>query len=165
MAAMALPVALAAVGAPAQAAPAQATPTVPLVAGTVYTGEVAFPRPQRMTLQVTDAAAGRLRANMAFDGRCRGGRLSEVWAFDLPAREGVRLNGDAFSARLTTSHRGVAGRRTVGRFTWRLTGRFTDARTVTARVSGSLAVHRAGKVIARCTIARPASVRLSVRGG
>ena len=49
-----------------------------------------------------------------------------------------------------------------GEFKWRLSGRFVAPDVVRATVSGTAVIRgRSGRVIARCKIAKPTSVRLT----
>jgi hypothetical protein len=134
--------------------------------GAQLIGSIQFPRPQGMTLQVDRVDPSRLTAALGFDGNCRGGGIGEVWVAFVKARETVRVVNGAFDARLTGSQPnlgGVAGR--TGAFSWRLTGRFSDRDTATATVSGSAEVRSGGRVISRCKIAKPGTVRLIRNSG
>ena len=109
------------------AAPAFADQLVKPRAGVQLSGQIQFPRPQRMTIK-TDAADGtKLTVGMGFDGRCKGGGLGEVWAGNVRTTPIVRAREGRISATLTGSVRnldGVAGR--TGFFKWRLVGRFVE---------------------------------------
>ena len=132
-------------------------------AGVLLTGDVQFPRAQSMSVR-TDATDGsRLTVAMAFDGRCTGGGLGELWASNVVSQPTVRAAGGRFAATLTGTMKqlgGVDGR--VGHFRWRFSGRFTQPDVIVATVSGSAQVTVAGKVVSRCRIAKPAPVRLTV---
>jgi hypothetical protein len=128
----------------------------------VLTGSIRFPRHQGMTIRTGHGDGTRLTLAMGFDGRCTGGGLGEVWAAFVPVRETVHLKGASFDVDVTGASRrlgGVAGR--TGEFSWTLTGRFVDRDTVTAKVTGSAVVRSRGKVISRCRITKPASVKLT----
>jgi hypothetical protein len=131
--------------------------------GDAVTGTIAFPRPQQMSLRV-DARA-RLVAALGFDGRCSGGGLAELWMSFVPARGTLAVKDGVFSGRLTGTGKrlgGIASRSAA--FTWIVSGRFTDHELATATVDGSAEVRSGSHVLSRCTIAKPASVRLTHAG-
>ena len=101
------------------AAPASAAEPVEPRAGVLLSGQIQFPRAQRMTIQ-TDAADGtKLTVGMGFDGRCKGGGLGEVWAGNVRTTSAVRARDGRISASLTGTVRnlgGVEGR--TGVFKW-----------------------------------------------
>lgn len=131
--------------------------------GVQLTGAIQFPRPQAMTVETHPADGNRLTVRLGFDGRCRGGGLGEIWSSNVLARPVVRVRKGRFDARLRGSIRGIGGvadRR--AEFTWRFSGRFLNRDSARAKVSGSAIVRAGnGRVISRCSIARPASVRLA----
>jgi hypothetical protein len=132
-------------------------------AGVLLSGKVKFPRAQQMSVRTAADNGARLTVAMAFDGRCRGGGLGEVWAANVPTKPTVRLVDGRFTATLTGTLKhlgGVDGR--VGHFRWRLRGRFVQPTVVSATVTGRVDVKVGRKIISRCTIAKPASVRLKV---
>jgi hypothetical protein len=115
-----------------------------------------------MTIETGDGS--RLTVRMGFDGRCKDGGIGEAWASTIAARPAGRVRDGRFSADLKGSERdlgGVKGR--TGEFRWRLTGRFLAKDVVTATVSGSADIRNGKRVISRCKIAEPASVRLVIR--
>src|SRR3954454_15380497 len=94
-------------------------------AGVLLNGIVKFPRAQQMSLRTADDDGSRLTVAMAFDGRCKGGGLGEVWVSNVPAQPTVRAVNGRLTATLTGTVKhlgGVDGR--VSQFRWRLTGRF-----------------------------------------
>jgi hypothetical protein len=131
--------------------------------GDSLSGTIAFPRPQQMSLRVD--ARERLVVALGFDGRCSGGGIGELWMSFVRARGTLAVKDGVFSGRLTgTSKRpgGVAGR--TASFTWILSGRFTDHELATATVDGSAELRSGSRVSSRCTIAKPAAVRLTHAG-
>jgi hypothetical protein len=132
-------------------------------AGIALSGTIKFPREQQMTI-VTDVRDGsKLKVRMGFDGQCTGGTVQEAWASTIEAKPAVRVREGRFSATLTGTAQnlgGVKGR--TGEFTWKLSGRFLAADVATATVSGTAQIKNGRRVIARCKIAEPASVRLAV---
>ena len=148
-------------GAPAASAAQKLEPR----AGVLLSGMIQFPRAQEMSLQTDPRDGTRLTAYLGFDGRCRGGGLSEIWAANIQARPTVRVKDDGrFSARVSGVARnigGVEGR--TGHFRWKLTGRFVERDVVTATVSGDGDVRMRGRVVSRCKIGEPASARLAIR--
>jgi hypothetical protein len=128
--------------------------------GDAVTGTIAFPRPQQMSLRVD--SRGRLVARLGFDGRCSGGGLAELWMSFVPARRTLAVKNGVFTGRLTGTSKRLGGvaRRTAS-FTWILSGRFTDHEVATATVDGSAEVRSGSRVVSRCTIAKPARVRLT----
>ena len=143
---------------------ASAAAVVEPKAGVMMRGAIQFPRQQSMSIE-TDARDGnKLQVRMGFDGKCKGGGLGEAWVSTILAKPTVRVRDGRFSADLTGTERdfgGVKGRR--GEFRWKLAGRFTASDVVTATVSGTAQIKSGRKVISRCKIAEPASVRLTVR--
>src|SRR5262245_29378337 len=127
--------------------------------GAILSGTIKFPREQQMRIE-TDARDGnKFLVRMGFDGKCKGGGLQEAWVSTLAAKPTVRARGGRFSATVKATERdlgGVAGR--TGDFTWKLTGRFTAEDAASATVSGTAVIKSGGKVISRCSIARPTSV-------
>jgi hypothetical protein len=126
--------------------------------GVAVSGTIEFPRPQRMSLQV--GARDRLTVTLGFDGRCRGGGIGELWMSFVPARGSLTVKDGVFSGRLTGTSSALGGKRTAS-FSWRLSGHFTDSKVATATVTGSARVRSGSHVISRCTIAKPATVRLT----
>ncbi len=134
-------------------------PGVQPLAGESVSGAIAFPRPQRMSVDV--GARDRLSLRLGFDGRCKGGGIGELWMSFVPAKQALRVRGGAFSGRVTGISRGVAGHEGwTGHFTWRITGQFTDHEVASATVSGSVIVRSGGRAVSRCETARPARARL-----
>jgi hypothetical protein len=134
-------------------------PGVQPLAGESVSGSIAFPRPQKMSLDV--GAGDRLVLRLGFDGRCKGGGLGELWMSFVPARETLRVRNGTFSGRVTGTSRGVGGRDAwTGHFTWRVSGRFSDHEVASATVSGSVIVRSGGHTVSRCDTSRPARVRL-----
>jgi hypothetical protein len=132
--------------------------------GVLLSGAVQFPREQAMSIQTDPRDSSKLTVRMAFDGRCKGGGIGEVWASRIESRPTVRVRNGRFSANLSGTARdlgGVKGR--VGRFSWRLTGRFTDRDVAVATITGSADIRAGGRVVSRCKIAAPADVRLAIR--
>jgi hypothetical protein len=132
-------------------------------AGVLLSGKVKFPRAQQMWLRTADEDGTRLTVAMAFDGRCRGGGLGEVWAANIPGKPTVRVVDGRFTATLTGTLQhlgGVDGR--VGHFHWRLRGRFVQPTVVSATVTGRADVKVGRKTVSRCKIAKPARVRLEL---
>jgi hypothetical protein len=146
------------------AAPAFADEPVKPRAGVQLSGQIQFPRAQRMTIQTGAADGTKLTVGMGFDGRCKGGGLGEAWAANVRTTPAVRARDGRISATLTGTVRnlgGVQGR--TGVFRWRLVGRFVERDVVTAVVTGTGEVRSDGKAISKCTIADPAGVRLAIR--
>ena len=145
----------------AGAAPAAAQEVEPL-AGAVLAGDIQFPRVQGMIIETDAADSSKLTVHMGFDGRCTGA-LAEVWASNVRSRPTVRVREGRFAADLRATVRDIGevrGRK--GEFKWRLTGRFVAGDAVRASVRGSAVIRgRDGRVLARCKIAKPASVRLT----
>lgn len=134
-------------------------------AGIALSGMIKFPREQQMTMQTGASDGSKLTVRMGFDGRCKGGGIGEAWASAIETRQAVRVRDGRFSADLRGTSRdlgGVKGR--TGEFTWRLTGRFAAPDAATATVAGSAVIRAGGRVVARCRIGAPASVRLALRG-
>jgi hypothetical protein len=131
-------------------------------AGLVLTGQIQFPRVQKMYVQTGSKDGSRLTVALGFYGKCKGGGLGELWASNVAARPEVRVRDGRFEATLTGSTRnvgGVSGR--TAQFEWELSGRFTDRDAAVATVSGTAEVRAGGKVVSRCEIRKPASVRLA----
>ncbi len=134
-------------------------PGVQPLAGESVSGSIAFPRRQKMSIDV--GARDRLTLRLGFDGHCAGGGIDELWMSYVPARQTLRVRDGAFSGRVTGVSRGVGGRDAwTGHFTWRISGRFTDHEVATATVSGSVIVRSGGRAVSRCDTARPARARL-----
>ena len=134
-------------------------PSVQPVAGDSVAGSIAFPRRQKMSIDV--GAADRLSLRLGFDGRCKGGGIDELWMSYVPVRETLRVRGGAFAGRVTGVSEGVGGRAGwTGHFTWRVSGRFTAHEVASVKVSGSVIVRAHGRKVSRCDIARPANARL-----
>ncbi len=134
-------------------------PGVQPLAGESVSGAIAFPRPQRMSVDV--GARDRLTLRLGFDGRCKGGGIGELWMSFVPAKQTLRVRDGAFSGRVTGTARGVGGRDSwTGHFTWRVSGRFSDHEMASAMVSGSVLVRSGGRAVSRCDTARPALARL-----
>jgi hypothetical protein len=134
-------------------------------AGSLLSGAIQFPREQQMRIETDPRDGAKLKVRMGFDGKCKGGGLQEVWASTVLTKQTVRVRDGGFSATLTgTSENlgGVKGR--TGEFTWKLTGRFLAEDIASATVSGTADVKHGKRVISRCKIAAPASVRLVVPG-
>jgi hypothetical protein len=147
----------------ASAGTAMAASDVQPKAGIALTGTIKFPREQQMTLETDTRDGSKFKVRMGFDGRCTGATLQEVWASTIEAKPTVRVREGRFSATLTGTAQnlgGVKGR--TGEFTWKLSGRFVAEDVVTATVSGTAQIKKGRRVIARCRIADPASVRLAV---
>ena len=155
---------LAALLVPSGAAPAFADEPVEPRAGVQLSGQIQFPRAQRMTIR-TDAADGtKLTVGMGFDGRCKGGGIGEVWAANVRTTSAVRARDGRISASLTGTIRNLGGvRGRAGVFKWRLVGRFVRRDVVTAVVTGTAEVRIDGRTVSKCKIADPASVRLAIR--
>ena len=131
--------------------------------GVLLTGQIDFPRPQRMTIQTAPSDGNRLTVAMGFNGRCRGGGLGEVFVSNVRASTKVRVRDGRISANLTGTSRSLGGGRT-GVFRWKLIGRFTRRDVVVATVTGSAEVRNSdGKTVSKCKIDRPAGVRLAIR--
>jgi hypothetical protein len=134
-------------------------PGVQPLAGESVSGSVAFPRAQKMSIDV--GARNRLTLRVGFDGRCKGGGIDELWMSNVPGRETLRVRNGSFSGRVTGVSRGVGGNDAwTGRFSWRVSGRFTAHEVATVTVSGSVIVRSNGRAVSRCDIARPARARL-----
>ncbi|HWK27640.1 MAG TPA: hypothetical protein VNS09_13815 [Solirubrobacter sp.] len=127
-------------------------------------GAIQFARPQEMTLTTARRDGSRLRVRMGFDGPCTGGGIGEVWVARVAARPVVRARGGSFDAALTGVSRNLGGvRGRTGQFRWRLTGRFVERDVAVATVTGSAVIKVGRRVVSRCRIAEPASVRLARR--
>jgi hypothetical protein len=132
--------------------------------GILLTGSIKFPRAQEMSVQTDPADGSKLKAYLGFDGKCRGGGLSEIWASNILTKPTVRVKDGKFSAKVSgvaTNVGGVEGRK--AHFRWKFSGRFTARDVVSARVSGEADVRVRGKKVSKCKIATPASVRLAIR--
>jgi hypothetical protein len=117
-----------------------------------------------MTIETDTRDGSKLKVRMGFDGLCKGGGIGEAWASTIESRPTVRVRDGRFSADLTGTARnlgGVKGR--TGEFSWRLTGRFTAEDVVSATVTGSADIKSRKRVVSRCKIAEPTSVRLAIR--
>lgn len=147
------------------AGPAYAADPVVPRAGLLLKGQIKFPRAQGMYVRTGAKDGSRLAVALGFHGKCKGGGLGELWASNVSAKPEVRVRDGRFEATLTGVTRnvgGVSGR--TGHFEWKLSGRFTDRDVATATVSGTAEVRNgSGKIVSRCKIAEPASVRLAVR--
>ena len=146
----------------AVAGPAHAAEPVEPRPGLALSGQIQFPRVQKMHVRTGEKDGSRLTVALGFYGKCKGGGLGELWASNVAARPEVRVRDGRFEATLTGSTRnvgGVSGR--TAQFKWELSGRFTDRDAAVATVSGTAEVRAGGKVISRCEIRKPASVRLS----
>jgi hypothetical protein len=131
----------------------------------LLTGKIRFHRAQAMTVQTNMGTGTTLTVSLGFDGNCKGGGLGEVWAAYIPATSTVTVRNGKFSANLTgtsANFGGVTVRTAI--FHWKFVGSFTDPTTIAATVSGKADIRAAGKVISRCQIAKPASVRLTEGG-
>jgi hypothetical protein len=132
-------------------------------AGILLTGAIQFPRAQDMTIQTDARDSSKLTVRMGFDGRCKGGGISEAWASRVESRPYVRVRDGRFSADLAGTARnlgGVKGR--VGEITWRITGRFSERDVVSATVTGTADIRVGRRVVSRCKIIEPTAVRLVV---
>jgi len=131
-------------------------------AGILVSGNMPFPRPQMMSIATGSRDGSKLTVRLGFSGRCSGGGLSEVWVSNVPTRRTVRARDGRFAADLTGGSRqlgGVSGR--TGEFRWRVTGRFTTREVAVATVTGTADILLNGRVVSRCKIAAPATVRLT----
>jgi hypothetical protein len=138
-------------------------PGVQPMAGESVSGSIAFPRAQKMAIAV--GARDRLTLQLGFDGRCKGGRLGELWMSFVPARETLRVRDGAFSGRVTGVSEGVGGHDGwTGHFTWRVSGRFAAHEVASASVSGSVIVRSGGHAVSRCDTAVAANARLRGSG-
>jgi hypothetical protein len=162
------PVVVAAAGAllalPLFAGSAAAAAEVVPQPGVLLSGAVKFPRQQEMTIATDPRDSTRLTVRMGFDGKCKGGGLGEAWGSRIATKPTVRVRGGRFSRTVKGTMRdfgGVKGR--TAAFTWRLNGRFESATQVSATVTGSARIRQAGRIVSRCRIARPATVRLTLR--
>jgi hypothetical protein len=143
------------------AAPAHAVEPRP---GVLLKGEIEFPRAQSMSLRTGMTDGSKLSVSMGFDGKCSGGRLRELWASNVRATPTVRAQEGTFAASLQGTVKNVGGvRGRTGVFEWRFTGEFVKRDVVKATVTGTASVRAGRRTIARCKIAKPADVRLSVR--
>jgi hypothetical protein len=145
------------------ASAARADKPVEPQAGVMLSGNVQFPRAQQMSIRTADHNGSRLTVAVAFDGKCKGGGLGEVWASNVAAKPKVRVVEGNFAATLTGTLKhlgGVDGR--VGHFRWRLSGHFLQPSVVAGTLTGRVDVKVAGKTISRCRIAKPASLRLAI---
>jgi hypothetical protein len=145
------------------AVPAAAADVVPKP-GVILSGVIKFPRAQQMRIETDPSDGSKFLVRMGFDGKCKGGGIQEAWVSTLEAKPTVRVRDGRFSATVKATERDfgeVEGR--TGHFTWKLAGRFTAEDAVTATVSGTAVIRNSRrKVISRCEIAKPVSVRLSV---
>lgn len=148
------------------AAPAFAAEPVEPRAGLVLKGQIQFPRAQNMYVQTGAKDGSRLTVALGFHGKCKGGGLSELWASNVSARPEIRVRDGRFDAELSGTTRNVGGVASrTGHFKWTFSGRFSERDVAVATVSGTAEVRSGGKVISRCEIRKPASVRLAVRSG
>jgi len=132
--------------------------------GVLLSGTIQFPREQAMSVQTDPRDGSKLTAYLGFDGKCRGGGLSEIWAANIATKSVVRVKDGRFSAKLTGVARnigGVEGR--MGSFRWKFSGRFVARDVISATVSGEASVRVRGKTVSKCKIASPASARLALR--
>jgi hypothetical protein len=130
------------------------------LSGESVTGTLAFPRPQQMSIKV--GGNDRLSLALGFDGTCAGGGLGELWMSFVPANGTLKVRDGAFSGKLSGRASGVGGSKSrTASFSWSVSGRFTAHQVGTATVSGSALVKEGGKVVSRCTIAKPAAARLT----
>ena len=132
--------------------------------GVLLSGTIQFPREQAMAVQTDPRAGSKLTAYLGFDGKCRGGGLSEIWASNVVAKPTVRVKDGRFSAKVTgvaNNVGGVQGRK--AHFRWKFSGRFIARDVISATVSGEADVRLRGKKVSKCKIASPASVRLAIR--
>jgi hypothetical protein len=124
--------------------------------GDSVSGAIAFKRPQQMSIDVGER--DRLSFVMGFDGRCTGGKIGELWMSGVTGRETLAVRKGKFSGRVTgTADAGESGRAT---FFWNVSGTFTGHEAATVSVSGRALVRSNGKLVARCTIAKPAKAKL-----
>jgi hypothetical protein len=143
---------------------ASAAAVVEPKAGVLMRGAIQFPRAQSMSIETDAGDANKLKVRMGFDGKCKGGGLQEAWVSTILAKPSVRVRDGRFTADLTGTERnlgGVKGR--TAAFKWKLTGRFIAEDVVSATVTGTAKIKNGRKVISRCKIAEPASVKLTVR--
>ena len=135
------------------------------VPGEAVVGTFAFHRPQKMEIDVL--SGNRLALKPAFDGACSGdAAIGELWMSFVPADKPIAVRDGAFSATVTGSHQGVGGDNSrTAYFTWKVSGRFTAKDAATVTLSGSAVVRRGGKVVARCTMARPVTGKLTHPSG
>src|SRR4051794_3887237 len=146
------------------ASAARAEDVVKPRAGVLLSGMVHFPRAQQMSVRTASENGSRLTVAMAFDGRCSGGGLGEGWASNIKAKPIVRVVDGRFAAKLTGTGKHLGGvDARVGHLHLRFTGRLLRPPVVAGTVSGRADVRVAGKIVSRCKIAKPASVRLAVR--
>jgi hypothetical protein len=132
--------------------------------GESVSGTIAFPREQKMSIVVR--AGDRLDLRLGFDGRCDGGGLRELWMSYVRADRTLRVRNGKFAGKVRGVERGIGGRSSrVARFTWNVSGRFTDHGAAAATLSGHAFVQERGKTISRCTIARPSTARLARPAG
>jgi hypothetical protein len=132
--------------------------------GVLLSGTIKFKREQTMSVQTDPRDGSKLTAYLGFDGKCRGGGLSEIWASNILTKPTVRVKNGRFSAMLTGTANtigGVEGRK--GHFRWKFSGRFIARDVVSATVSGAADVRVRGKRVSTCKIASPATVRLAIR--
>jgi hypothetical protein len=114
-------------------------------AGVLLSGMIQFPRAEAMTLKTDSRDGSKLTARMGFNGACKGGGLGEAFASRVLTRQTIRVRDGSFSSHLE--------------------GRFLKRDVATATVSGSAEIKSksGGRVISRCKIGEPASVRLAIR--
>jgi opacity protein-like surface antigen len=129
-------------------------------ANTLLRGEIQFPRAQGLYLQTGAKDGARVTLALGFHGRCKGGGLAELWSANVAARPVLRVRDGRFSGTLTGVARnlgGVSGRE--GRFTWTVSGRFTERTVAVGTVSGTAEVRVGGKTVSRCRTSKPATFR------
>ena len=132
--------------------------------GVLLTGMVHFSRPQEMTLRTGRSDGSRLTVRMAFDGKCKGGGLGEAFASGVLTRQTVRVRDARFSSDLSGTVRNLGGMKgRSGEFRWHLAGHFTKRDVAVATVTGTAQIKKGKRVISRCKIAKPATVRLARR--
>jgi len=145
---------------------AHAKPPIEPRAGLVLKGQIKFPRAQNMFVETGAKDGSRLSVALGFHGKCKGGGLGEMWASNVAAKPELRVRGGRFEGELTGTTRNVGGVSSrTGHFKWTFSGRFTDRDVAVATVDGTAEIRSGGKVISRCKISEPASVRLAVRSG
>ena len=138
------------------AAPAYAAEPVEPRAGVLLSGQIQFPRAQRMTIQTDSPDGTKLTVGMGFDGKCKGGGLGELWAGNVRTSPDVRARDGRISANLTGTIRnlgGIDGR--TGVFKWKLVGRFVERDVVSAVVTGTAEVRIDGKTVSQVQDRRP----------
>jgi hypothetical protein len=130
--------------------------------GLILTGAVKFPRTQQMRIETDRTDGSKLLLRLAFDGRCKGGGIGEAWVSTLEAKPGIRVRNGRFSGSvrgIEPSFGGVASR--TADFRWKIKGRFSATDTATATISGRALIKHRGRIISRCAIAKPVTVKLA----